>query len=50
VVVVTPESTYPLSPTDPKPLPTMPREFLPNTRATSALPAAPQPAAAAPHR
>jgi len=50
VVVVTPESTYPLSPTDPKPLPNMPREFLPNTRATSALPAAPQPAASASHR
>ena len=30
VVLVTPESTYPLSPTDPKPLPHMPREFLPN--------------------
>lgn len=30
VVVVTPESTMPLSPGDPKPLPHMPREFLPD--------------------
>ena len=30
VVVVTPESTMPLSPGDPKPLPYMPREFLPD--------------------
>jgi len=29
VVMVTPESTYPLSAADPKPLPHMPREFLP---------------------
>jgi len=44
VVVVTPETTNPLSPGDPKPLPHMPREFLPdepvpsqppNTAATS---------------
>lgn len=29
VVIVTPEVTYPLSPGDPKPLPVMPRDFLP---------------------
>jgi pilus assembly protein CpaC len=29
LVMVTPESTSPLSPTDPKPLPPMPKEFLP---------------------
>jgi pilus assembly protein CpaC len=30
VVVVTPESTNPLAPSDPKPMPRMPREFLPD--------------------
>jgi len=43
VVVVTPESTTPLSPGDPKPLPHMPREFLPDDSA------APQPSAATAH-
>jgi pilus assembly protein CpaC len=38
LVMVTPETIYPLSPSDPKPLPHMPKEFLP--------PAAPEPAAA----
>jgi len=42
VVLVTPESTYPLSRTDPKPLPHMPREFLPDEprQATAPGPAA----------
>jgi len=35
VVVVTPESTNPLSPGDPKPLPHMPREFLPDEPAAT---------------
>ena len=38
LVMVTPEATYPLSPADPKPLPRMPKEFLPS--------ALPQPAPA----
>jgi len=38
VVIVTPESTYPLSPTDPKPLPYMPKEFLPRESAQANLP------------
>jgi len=43
VVVVTPESTAPLSPGDPKPLPRMPREFLPDDAP------APEPSATAAH-
>jgi len=35
VVIVTPESANPLSPGDPKPLPHMPREFLPGEPAAS---------------
>lgn len=37
VVMVTPESTYPLSPTDPKPVPHMPREFLHGEQVPSKL-------------
>jgi len=35
VVMVTPETAYPLSAKDPKPLPPMPKEFLPETAAVS---------------
>lgn len=42
LVMVTPESIYPLLPTDPKPLPPMPMEFLPRTAPKSAPRKAPR--------
>ena len=48
LVMVTPDATYPLSATDPKPLPPMPKEFLPGVAVPSHPAAAPsgKPAAA----
>jgi len=39
VVMVTPESIYPLLPADPKPMPTMLRDFLPNVAPRASAPA-----------
>ncbi|MBI4903285.1 MAG: type II and III secretion system protein family protein [Acidobacteria bacterium] len=40
IVMVTPEITMPLQPTDPKPMPVFPREFLPQTTPNTPAPAA----------
>jgi pilus assembly protein CpaC len=47
LVMVTPETTYPLSPSDPKPLPHMPKEFLPSVAPQPAPPSGQKPTASA---
>jgi pilus assembly protein CpaC len=47
LVMVTPETTYPLSPSDPKPLPHMPKEFLPSAAPQPAPPSSQKPTASA---
>lgn len=48
LVMVTPEVTYPISPSDPKPLPYMPKQFLPPSAASGQRPVASAKTAAEP--